>query len=81
MDDVRHAGFQAYAGKDALRRGISHLDRGNDKIGLVLVFGYIHPGPWVMDGGGGLSTIWGFRFNEAGKKADTYTPNLVCRSL
>ena len=65
MDDVRHPGLQAYAGEDALRRGITHLDRGDDKIGLVLVFGDIHPGPVGNGWRRRAFDNMGFHFNEA----------------
>jgi hypothetical protein len=38
------------------------------KYGLFLYSGTCIPGPWEMDGGGGLSTIWGFGLLNREKK-------------
>jgi len=72
VDDVRHTCFQVNPGKDAFCRGISHLNRGNNEIGFIFVFGYLHARSvhegrrrWAFNN-------MGFLFCEAGKKTGTH---------
>ena len=42
IDDVRHPGFKIHPGQDAFGRGISHFNRGNNKIRFVFIFRELH---------------------------------------